>query len=161
MQVGVAPGYLLRPVGRRRPAAQIDVAPGVTGGGTFSGFPRGDPPPLVPPPQGGHVSFVAARARNVDPCRVRISATLRSPRNARIIAEESRDISMTPLPTGWAEPNLADISSVANVPLCPDYHDEPIVDTEYTLEVRLDDHRGAALVGNTSRTVVPRCLEDD
>ena len=86
---------------------------------------------------------------------------MRSPRSARIISEEARDISLTPLPTGWAEPNLADISSVANVPMCPDYHDESIVDAEYALEVRLTDRRGAALFGTVTRNIVPRCLEDD
>jgi hypothetical protein len=139
----------------------IELVPGVSEGGAFVELRDGDPLPLVTPPQGGHVSFVAARARNVDPCRVRIAATLRSPRSARIISEEARDVSLTPLPTGWAEPNLADISSVANVPMCPDYHEESIVDTEYALEVRLTDRRGAALFGTVTRTLVPRCLEDD
>jgi hypothetical protein len=128
--------------------------------GEFVELRDGDALPLVTPPQGGHVSFVFARARNVDPCRMQIGATLRSPRTMRIITEESRSISMRPLPTGWAEPNLADISSAANVPMCPDYHEEAIVDTEYTLEVRLEE-RNSGRSGKAIRTVVPRCLEDD
>jgi len=143
------------------PAAPIELVPGVSEKGEFLELHDGDALPLVTPPQGGHVSFVGARARNVDPCRVRITATIRSTRTMRIIAEESRDISMIPLPSGWAQPNLADISSVANVPLCPDYHDESIVDTDYTLEVRLVDTRGASLRGSVIRTIVPRCLEED
>jgi len=107
------------------------------------------------------VSFVATRARNVDPCHARISATLRSPRSGRIAQQESRDISLVPTPDGWAEPNLGDISSVANVPLCPDYGVEPIVDAAYALEVSLVDTRDASLGGTVVRTVVPSCLQTD
>jgi hypothetical protein len=135
--------------------------PGIAMGGQFVELHDGDPLPLVTPPQGGHVSFVAVRARNVDPCRARITARLRSPRSGQILAEESRDISLTEQPDGWAVPNLADISSVANVPMCPDYHDEPVVDAAYTLEVRLEDSRGPATAGMSQRTVVPSCLESD
>jgi hypothetical protein len=142
------------------PAAPIELYPGVAQKGEFVELHDGDALPLVAPPQGGHVSFVAARATNVDPCRVQITATLRSPRSMRIITEESRTIALRPLPTGWAEPNLTDISSVANVPMCPDYHDESIVDTDYTLDVRLSDGRGSALSGMALRAVVPRCLEE-
>jgi hypothetical protein len=135
--------------------------PGVADMTTFVELHDGDALPLVTPPQGGHVSFVGARARNLDPCRVRITATLRTTATMRIIAEESRDIGMLPVPGGWAEPNLADISSVANVPLCPDYHAESIVDVPYLLEVRLVDSRGEPFAGQVVRTVVPRCLESD
>jgi hypothetical protein len=143
------------------PASPIELVPGASEGGEFVELHDGDALPLVTPPQGGHVSFVGARARNIDPCHVHISATLRSLTTALIVTEESRDISMTPEPDGWAEPNLVDISSVANVPMCPDYHDEAIVDTEYGLEVRLVDSRGASFGGTVDRNVVPRCLEDD
>jgi hypothetical protein len=142
-------------------AAPIELVPGASEGGQFIELHDGDGLPLVTPPQGGHVSFVAARARNIDPFRVHISATLRSSRTTLIIAEESRDITLTPQPDGWAQPNSADISSAANVPLCPDYHDESIVDTDHTLEVRLVDMRGPTLGGMAVRTVVPRCLESD
>src|SRR5262249_3641989 len=131
--------------------ARIEVVPGVPEMATFVELHDGDPLPLVTPPQGGHVSFVAARAKNLDPCRVRISATMRSTANMHIIAEESRDIGMLALPDGWAEPNLSDISSVANVPLCPDYHDESIVDVPYVLQVRLVDSRGESLAGEAVR----------
>ncbi len=143
------------------PAASIEVLPGVPDMGTFVELHDGDALPLVTPPQGGHVSFVGAEARNIDPCRVHIAATLRSPSTMRIVTEESRDIAMFPLPSGWAEPNLADISSVANVPLCPDYHEESIVDVTYLLQVRLVDTRGEKFAGEALRMVIPRCLEDD
>jgi hypothetical protein len=139
----------------------VEVLPGISQGGRFVELRDGDPLPLVTPPQGGHVSFVATRARNVDPCHARISATLRSPRSGQIAQQESRDISLMPTPDGWAEPNLGDISSVANVPLCPDYGVEPIVDAAYALELGLVDTRGASLGGTVVRTVVPSCLQTD
>jgi len=139
----------------------IELVPGIGEGGQFVELADGDALPLVTPPQGGHVSFVAVRARNVDPCRLYIAATIRNPRTTRIVAEEGRNIVLTPLPSGWAEPNLADRSSLANVPMCPDYSDESIVDTEYGLEVRLSDGRGAMFEGNVTRTIVPRCLQTD
>jgi hypothetical protein len=135
--------------------------PGVPDMGAFVELRDGDALPLVIPPQGGQVSFVAARARNIDPCHVRIAATLRTTAQMLIVAEEGRDITMHPVPGGWAEPNLVDISSVANVPLCPDYHEQSIVDVAYLLEVHLVDSRGEAFAGTAVRTVVPRCLEDD
>ena len=143
------------------PGASIDLVPGVPENGAFVELHDGDPLPLITPPQGGHVSFVAARARNLDPCRAHISATMRWPADMRIIAEEARDIGLLPLPDGWAEPNLSDISSVANVPLCPDYHEESIVDVPYVLQVRLVDSRGEAFAGEAVRTIVPQCLESD
>jgi hypothetical protein len=142
-------------------SAAIELVPGITDGSQFVELRDGDALPLVAPPQGGHVSFVGARARNVDPCRAHIAATVRSPRTTKIIAEESRNVRMAPVASGWGEPNPLDISSFANVPLCPDYHDESIVDTEYTLELRLVDTRGDALGGSATRMVVPRCLQGD
>ncbi len=137
----------------------IELLPGVSVAGQFVELHDGDPLPLVTPPQGGHVSFVFVHARNVDPCRVHISAEVRSPRTSHIAAAESRDIVLAPRSDGWAEPDLSDISSAANVPLCPDYGDEPIVDTMYTLTVRLQDSRGLPSGGESQRTVVPSCLE--
>ena len=83
------------------------------------------------------------RARNVDACHAKITARLVSSQSGLIAAEESRSINLNASADGWAEPNLSDISSVANVPLCPDYHDESIVDTSYKLMVRLEDSRGS------------------
>jgi hypothetical protein len=140
------------------PAAPIELVPGASEGGQFVELHDGDALPLVTPPQGGHVSFVAARARNVDPCRVHISATLRSSRTTLIIAEESRDITLTPQPDGGAQPNSADISNDANVPLCPDYHDESIVDIDHTSRSARRHARTHAR-RMAVRTVVPRCLE--
>jgi hypothetical protein len=138
----------------------IELVPGVAVDGKFVELRDGDPLPLVTPPQGGHVSFVGVRARNVDACHATITARLVSSQSGLIAAEESRDIRLGATADGWAEPNFSDISSVANVPLCPDYHDESIVDTSYTLVVRLEDSRGSASACEVQRIVVPSCEQN-
>jgi hypothetical protein len=140
-------------------ALGIELLPGVALDGKFVELHDGDPLPLVTPPQGGHVSFVGVRARNVDACHVKITARLISAQSGLIAAEESRNIRLGATADGWAEPNFSDISSVANVPLCPDYHDESIVDMSYTLVVRLEDSRGGASAGEVPRTVIPTCAQ--
>lgn len=141
------------------PALAIEIVPGVADEGKFAELRDGDPLPLVTPPQGGHVSFVGVRARNVDACHAKITARILSIQSGLIAAEEARDIRLAPATDGWAEPNFSDISSVANVPMCPDYHDESIVDTSYTLVVRLEDSRGSMFAGEAKRTVIPSCLQ--
>jgi hypothetical protein len=74
-----------------------------------------------------------------------------------IAAEESRTVNFVTTADGWAEPNVSDISSVANIPLCPDYHDESIVDASYVLKVRLEDSRGASFACEVQRLVTPSC----
>jgi hypothetical protein len=138
-------------------AKPIEMVPGVAIDGRIVELHDGDPLPLVVPPQGGHVSFVGVRARNVDACHAKITASMVSAQTGLIAAEESRSVSLVATADGWAEPNASDISSVANVPLCPDYHDESIVDTSYVLKVRLEDSRGAASACEVERMVIPSC----
>jgi hypothetical protein len=140
-------------------AQPIEMVPGVAIDGKLVELHDGDPLPLVTPRQGGHVSFVGVRARNVDACHAKITARMVSMQTGLIVAEESRTVSLVATADGWAEPNAGDLSSVANVPLCPDYHDESIVDTSYFLKVRLEDTRGAAFACEVERMVTPSCLE--
>jgi len=135
------------------------VVPGVAVDGAFVELNDGDALPLVTPPQGGHVSFVAVRVRNVDACGVRLTARLRSQTTRLIAGQDARDIAVVEQSDGWAMPNVADVSRVANVPLCPDYDDESIVDVPHTLEVMVQDGRGASAAGQVQRTVVPRCQQ--
>lgn len=133
------------------------MVPGVAVEGAFVELNDGDALPLVAPPQGGHVSFVAVRVRNVDTCHVRLTARLRSRTTGLIAGQDGRDITVVEQPDGWAMPNVADVSNVANVPLCPDYDEESIVDVPHTLEVMVQDGRGASAA--VQRTVVPRCQQ--
>jgi len=139
------------------PTLPIELVPGVAVDGKLVELHDGDHLPLVTPPQGGHVSFIGVRARNVDVCHAKITARLISSQSGLIAAEESRSINLNASADGWAEPNLSDISSVANVPLCPDYHDESIVDTSYKLVVRLEDSRSGASACEIERSVMPSC----
>ena len=139
--------------------ASIEVVPGVAADGAFVELNDGDALPLVAPPQGGHVSFVAVRVRNIDTCSVRLTARLRSQTTGLIAGQDARDITVVEQPDGWAMPNVADVSNVANVPLCPDYFEESIVDVPHTLEVMVQDARGARAEGKVQRTVVPRCQQ--
>jgi hypothetical protein len=127
----------------------------------------GDPLPLETPPQGGHVSFVAALVRNVDPCNVKLSAKLRSPRSGAVQAEEARSVSFDfGLGGGdggdagaWGAADLSDIANAANIPACPVYGPETLVDEPFTLVVTITDRDGRST--SVTRSVVPSCLQTD
>ncbi|HEY3595532.1 MAG TPA: hypothetical protein VGL13_16705 [Polyangiaceae bacterium] len=139
----------------------MELEPGLMNGAQFVPLADGDDLPLSRPPQGGFVSYLAARARNLDTCRVLITAGLRSPTTSLVAGQDGRSITLVPRSDGWAAPSSDDVSRLANIPLCPDYFAEAVVDVPYTLEVTLQDSRGAAAAGHVSRTVVPRCSEQN
>ncbi len=115
--------------------------------------------PLIEPPQGGQVSFVGVRAKNLDACGVVITATLRDPCTGSVIGVEARPVDLSATSSGWGEPSVpSDITSFANVPLCPspaatrDIHGQ-----RYVLEVDVRDRQK-----RTARAVlpvVPTCAE--
>ncbi len=141
-------------------AGSPELVPGVAVDGGFVELGEGGALPLATPPQGGHVSFVAARATNLDPCGVKLKATVRSPRTGFIAAEEERTVTLSVADGGWAEAELDDISNFANVPMCPDYPpNETLVDLPYDLEVRVVDRAGRT--AHATRSIVPRCEQTE
>ena len=119
--------------------------------------------PLLFPPQGGRVVFVGVRVRNFDACEVQLTGAVRDEQTKQVRVD-ARTILMHVTPDGWATNDLAasapDISSFANVPLCPNqWSTTNVFGTEYELVVTLKG-KEQRTVTKTIR-VTPRCAEPD
>lgn len=130
-----------------------------TVGGTIAETLAEGPVPLIEPPQGGRVIFVAARARNLDGCPINVTAALRDVCTNRVVGFESRDVLMKPTGDGWIEPEFPDqLANYSNLAACPvaaatrDIHDQ-----RYMLEVRLTDVAGRSIEKHVP--VFPVCAE--
>src|SRR5262245_22852151 len=66
--------------------------------------------PLVFPPQGGRVAFVGARAKNLDPCAVRLTGVMRD-MSSKEITFDKRTINLQPAPDGWGQSVDADFNT--------------------------------------------------
>jgi hypothetical protein len=128
--------------------------------GTFAEL-TGDGMPidLTFPIQGGHVLFVGARIKNLGACSDALSATLRDPMTQQILAFENRSVDFPLAASGGGTPELTDVSSLANVPACPDTAARDVVDTDWVLEVAVTDKQKR--VARSSKTVRPRCSQPD
>lgn len=119
----------------------------------------GGPLPLVFPPQGGRVAFVGARMTNLDPCGVQISGAIRD-QVSKQVRLDGRTINLTPTGDGYGESSETDISTFANIPLCPNqWSDSNIYGTEFQLEFEVTDRQGKK--AKVTTTVVPTCAEPD
>jgi hypothetical protein len=117
--------------------------------------------PLILPPQGGKVVFVGVRARNVCAGPIQLLASVRDQcaTPMRIVGLEGRPVVYVAGSDGWAEPGeLGQISSYANVPLCPNVvSSRDIQDQPYQLTIQVKDHLGRA--GQQTTTITPFCGE--
>ena len=114
---------------------------------------------IVPPPQGGFIVMVGARARNLDPCGVMLTVALRDPHTQQV----RLDARTVNLQTSTATPDWVETSSqlagVANVPVCPNqWASTDIYGQAFQLEVTVEDsaHRRAM----TTLQVSPACSTD-
>jgi len=122
---------------------------------------------LVFPPQGGRVAFVGIRARNLDPCAVRLLGALRDPKTKQVrIDGRTVNLQRTEDGYGVTGKGTTDVTSesaiaaYSNVPLCPNqWAEEAVFDNEYELEVAVTDKGGRQ--GSAKVTVVPRCSEPE
>ena len=82
---------------------------------------------LIVPPQGGWVIFVGARASNIDPCEVSLTGAARDPGNGQLRLDQ-RTVNLKPIPAMmgsrkqpplWGGPVDGDISTFANIAMCP------------------------------------------
>jgi len=130
------------------------------GNGTSVDVKAGDAVPLERPPQGGHVTYAAARVRNMSTCRVQIRGRYRDPTNGNELAFDGRSADLAVDTDGWARPGANALSAFANIAPCPDY--DPVRDfvgTTATLEVTVTDGDGRTVM--VSQPVVPSCLQSD
>lgn len=126
-----------------------------------SDLPAGGACPLEPPPQGGYVMYVAARVRNLNPCRdliggVQFIGTLKM--NDNIVAFDSRPVHVIVSDDGWVYPDPSQPANFANVNACPDYQTMDIQGQTLTLEVEVID--AISRHGHASIPVVPTCPND-
>jgi len=112
---------------------------------------------LMLPPQGGRVVFAGVRALNLNPCAVRLSGALRDPVSKQA-SPESRIINLQIAPDGYAQSDIGDISTFANISACPNqWSEQDLMDAPYELTVSLtdkDDRKTTKVL-----QVTPRCNE--
>jgi hypothetical protein len=117
--------------------------------------------PLIEPPQGGRVIFVAARARNLDGCPITVTSALRDPCTNRLVGYEARDVLMKPTGDGWIEPEFPDqLANYGNLAACPVAAATRAINGQrYVLEVRLTDVAGRSVEQHVP--VTPVCAEPE
>lgn len=112
--------------------------------------------PLLPPPQGGFILLLGARATNLDGCNLQLTTSFRDPCSDEIIKIDQRPTILEDTGDGWG---ITSLSSYGNLPLCPqvtsvhDLHDQP-----YIISVALRDLDGNQ--GEKELRVVPVCPPD-
>jgi hypothetical protein len=112
---------------------------------------------LAFPPQGGRVIFAGVRATNVDPCAVQLTGAIRDETTMQVRLD-SRTINLLPDGDGGGASDPVDISTFANVPVCPnEWSRTNLYGTEYQLELSILDREGRA--ASLKRKVVPQCAE--
>lgn len=117
---------------------------------------EGSPVSLVAPPQGGRVVFIGVReATHLDPCGVSLLAAVRDP-VSRQLRLDARTVNLTPAADGTGASLDVDISTFANVPVCPNqWSSESLFGHDYELTLTLKD-RAARTVTRTL-TIRPAC----
>jgi hypothetical protein len=117
----------------------------------------GDMVTLAFPPQGGRVIFAGVRARNLDACAVQIEGSVRDLMTKQIRLD-SRTVNLIPGPDGWAASDPTDISTFANIPVCPnEWSATNLYGTTYELDFSLTDRSGH--MAAQTLHVVPACAE--
>ncbi len=140
------------------PEAIIVVTDGLSG--TLVDVKDGDMVPLVRPPQGGQVTYAAARVRNINRCAVQLRGRFRDPTTGAELGFDGRNADLVVGNDGWGRPDVSQLSNLANIALCPDF--DPVRDnvgTMTTLEMSVADQKGHATT--VSKVVVPTCTALD
>lgn len=116
--------------------------------------------PVVRPPQGGQVTYAAARVRNMNRCNVQFRGSYRDPTTNNELGFDGRGTNLIVGDDGWGRPDPAQLSTLANIPLCPDndpmrdYQGQPAI-----LQMVVQDQHGHALT--LRKTVTPTCTAND
>ncbi len=114
---------------------------------------------IILPPQGGRVVFLGVRAKNIDPCAVRLAGIVREKSTGQIRVD-ARTVNLAPDGSGFVGSIDSDISSFSNVPLCPNqWADQDIFDREFEAEIELTDRTGKKQKSTLQVTL--RCNEAD
>lgn len=112
---------------------------------------------LMFPPQGGRVLFAGVRARNVNPCAVRIAGALRDPVSKQVQID-NRIVNLEVTDDGYGRSSPFDIDAFANIFACPNHwSDQDLMDAPYELTLTLTDKEGRKVTRVLE--VIPRCNE--
>lgn len=122
---------------------------------------------IILPPQGGRVSFVGVRVRNLDGCAVKIIGAMRDP-SSKLVTLDGRTVNLTREPDGWGTTgrganitNIDDSQAIAdysNIPLCPNsWSKQNVFDTPHEIEVVVTDRRQKTV--SKVVTITPRCAQ--
>ncbi len=118
---------------------------------------NGDMVTLAFPPQGGRVIFAGVRATNLDGCGVQVEGVLRD-ETTQQVRLESRTINLLPTGDGWGESDPTDVSTFANVAVCPnEWSPTNVYGTPYQLEVLVTDRQNRT--ATQMFQVTPECSE--
>jgi hypothetical protein len=140
------------------PEAMIVVTDGLSG--ALADVDDGDAVPLVRPPQGGQVTYAAARVRNMNRCAVQFRGRFRDPTTMAELGFDGRSADLIVDADGWGRPDVTHLSNLANIALCPD--NDPTRDNEgkpALLEITSTDQHGHSVM--MTATVVPTCTSPD
>lgn len=113
--------------------------------------------PLLPPPQGGWIVLLGARARNIDGCQIALTTALIDGCDRQILQIDKRPTRLEPGPDGWG---TSTVTMFGNLPVCPqltakrDLHDVP-----YDVTVVVEDPGGHKATATLA--IVPTCRTGD
>lgn len=119
----------------------------------------GDSVQLRPPPQGGFVFYVGARARNMDACDIGFTGDLREISTGRSVAYAARNVNLKPSPDGWGQSDATVITSFVHMNPCPNYEPEELVARPYRLDFEVRDRSERRKTVTVS--IVPQCMLTD
>jgi len=122
---------------------------------------------IILPPQGGRVSFVGVRVRNMDGCAMKIIGAMRDP-SSGLVTIDGRTVNLTREPDGWGTTgrganitNIDDSQAIAdysNIPLCPNsWSKQDVFDKPHEIEVVVTDRRQKTI--SKVVTITPRCSQ--
>ncbi len=112
--------------------------------------------PLIPPPQGGWIILIGARARNLDGCRLNLTTALVDACTGEILSIDKRPTLLEVGADGWG---VSSVTTFGNLPVCPvltatrDLHEVP-----YIVNVLVEDASGKQ--ASASITIVPTCGDE-
>ncbi len=101
--------------------------------------------------------FIGVRAKNLDPCAVKLSGAVRDPMTMETRLD-TRTINLEPTDDGWGASDETDISTFSNVPVCSNnWASTDVYDQTFKAIVSVTDRSGKK--GTATLDVVPRCDE--
>lgn len=135
--------------------------------GQIADLADGDEVPLILPPQGGKVTLIGVKAKNVT-CRLLLNGGLSdSLCGGSIIGREGRPVELEEGEGGFGFPAAPDtLQNYVNIPVCPTFGSTRDGDGQpYVLELRATEARrqgeDTARTHVLSATVTPVCAEPD